>query len=262
VRVRRDAKGRPLALETAIVHYQLPARADGTRPTVDLIGAVHVGEDSYYTDLNARFTKYDAMLFELVAPEGFELKEGEKLESRSAVGALQNGLKSMLGLEFQLEKVDYSKPNFVHADMSPEEFRDTMKERGESFFTMLLRMMSHSMNMQAAQKGPSDLEIIVALLRRDRARLKSVMAEQLEGMEDMITAVAGADGSSTIITERNKKALEVLRRELAAGKDHVAIFYGAGHLSDFDARLLKEFGAKRVKHEWITAWDLTRDHSR
>jgi uncharacterized protein YbaP (TraB family) len=263
IRVRHNDGGKPVALETALIQFEIPATEEKPARLVDLIGAIHVGEKTYYDDLNTRFAQYDALLYELVAPEDFKIEQGKRLESQSGVGAFQNALKSFLGLEFQLDCVDYSKANFVHADMSPEQFQKTMQERGESFLTYFLRMMGQGMAMQA--KNPSnvsDAELIVALLRRDRAALKRVMAEQMSGMEDSLTSIASKDGSSTIITERNKKALEVLRRELDGGKQKVAIFYGAGHLSDMQARLLKDFGAKRTGEQWLTAWDLTTDHSK
>ena len=68
----------------------------------------------------------------------------------------------------------------------------------------------------------------------------------------------GPEGS-TIITERNKKALQVLDREIKNGKKKLAIFYGAGHLPDFEARLEKDFGLKRQNQRWLAAWKLTRD---
>jgi hypothetical protein len=68
----------------------------------------------------------------------------------------------------------------------------------------------------------------------------------------------GPEGS-TIITERNKKALEVLDREMKRGKRKLAIFYGAGHLPDFEARLKKDFKLKRQNQRWLEAWKLTRD---
>ena len=54
----------------------------------------------------------------------------------------------MLGLEHQLDCIDYTKKNFVHADMSPEEFNKSMTERGESFMQMFLKMMGQSMAQQ------------------------------------------------------------------------------------------------------------------
>jgi hypothetical protein len=262
VRVQRDERDRAVSLDTAIIRYT-PSHGD-KGVVVDLIGAIHVGEASYYAELNRLFAEYDALLFELVAPEGIQFQEGQKLESSSPVGALQGGLKNLLGLEFQLEKVNYAQPNFVHADMSPEEFARTMKDRGESFFQLMLRLMGQSMAIQGQQKaaGVSDVQVLMAVLRRDRVLLKRLLAEQLEGMEGSLSVLGGPDGGSTIITERNKKALEVLRRELADGKKKIGIFYGAGHLSDFHTRLQEDFQLQPVGKNWLSAWDLTQDHSR
>jgi hypothetical protein len=82
------------------------------------------------------------------------------------------------------------------------------------------------MAIQGQQKaaGVSDVQVVMALLRRDRVLLKRILAEQLEGMEGSLSVLGGPDGGSTIITERNKKALEVLRREMADGKKKIGIF--------------------------------------
>ena len=74
-------------------------------------------------------------------------------------------------------------------------------------------------------------------------------------MESLLTSISGPEGS-TLITERNKRALEVLRQELQAGKRKVGIFYGAGHLADMHERLIKDFGLTPVNITWLEAWDL------
>ena len=48
----------------------------------------------------------------------------------------------------------------------------------------------------------------------------------------------GPEGS-TLISERNKRALEVLKREIDRGRHKLAIFYGAGHMPDMAQRLEK-----------------------
>ena len=68
LRVRVDRKGRPVAMETSIVRYQVK-NEQGKNVTVDLIGAVHIGEGEYFKRLNEEFEKYDSLLYELVAPE-------------------------------------------------------------------------------------------------------------------------------------------------------------------------------------------------
>jgi hypothetical protein len=52
-------------------------------------------------------------------------------------------------------------------------------------------------------------------------------------------------------------ALAVLRKQIAAGKRHLGVFYGAGHLPDMEKRLEKDFGLKRQSTLWLTAWDMT-----
>ena len=140
LRITRDAARRPIALETSIVTYvetpQAAAAAGRREPLeVDLVGAVHLGSRQYYDTLDRLFTDYDAVLYELVAPDNARVpKPGRK--PSGAIGSAQQGLTKMLGLEFQLDQIDYAARNFVHADLSPKEFDAAMAKRGESWWTM------------------------------------------------------------------------------------------------------------------------------
>jgi len=263
VRLRRDAKNKPIALEVAIVRYVRPEFAN-TAPAkapeyVDLVGAIHVGDSSYYQELNRRFRKYDALLYELVAPEGTVVERGRGTSNAHLLGAMQNGMKSVLELEHQLEKVDYTRPNFVHADLSPTEFSQSMEDKEEGFFQLFCRMMGQGMAMQsqqAAQGESADADFFAVLFAKDRPRkLKIAMAKQFASMESMLSGISGPEGS-TLITERNKRALAVLRKQQAAGKRKIGIFYGAGHLTDMHERLVEEFGLQPIGTVWLEAWDL------
>jgi arsenate reductase-like glutaredoxin family protein len=265
IRLLRSDDGTVVALQTAIVAYGLPDAAaqakDGPKQPpieVHLIGAVHIGEAEYYEALNRAFQEYDAVLYELVAPEGTRVERGDARRDRSVVSRLQVGMKEMLELDFQLEHIDYQQENLVHADMSPEEFARTMEKRGESVWSIVLRMLGQSIAQQS--KNPSrtsDFDLLMALFDRNRAlKLKRLLAEQFEDLEGTMLAFEGNEGS-TIISERNKKALEVLKRELQAGKRKLAIFYGAGHLPDMEARLRQDFGLVRRGERWLTAWDMS-----
>ena len=104
--------------------------------------------------------------------------------------------------------------------------------------------------------GSGDMRLLFALFDKNRAlAMKRVMAEQFEELEGSLSAINGPEGS-TLITERNKVALDVLRKEIAAGKQKLAIFYGAGHMSDFEQRLRDDFGLTRVSARWFVAWNL------
>ena len=254
IRVRRDGK-RPIAMDVAIVRFQSPKRPG---VIVDLVGVVHIADKAYYQNLNKRFRKYDAVLYELVAPTGVKIpKGGLRNRPPSFLSSMQKGMKRILNLSFQLEVIDYSRPNFIHADMTPTEFARSMNRKGESFFKMFMKMMSQAMKQQASGKNQvSDLDLLIALLSPNRSlRLKRIMAQQFEGMESALSAINGPDGS-TIITERNKKALSVLKKQLKTKRKTFAIFYGAGHLSDMEERMVKEFGFKRTGIEWLEAWSL------
>ena len=255
LRLVRDADKAPVALQAAIVRYA-PSGGGAKGPTVDLVAAVHVAEKGYYELLNREFRKYDAVLYELVAPEGTRVPKGGR-SSASAVSMLQHGMKNVLELEFQLEQIDYTQANMVHADMSPEQFAESMLRRGESLFTMFLRMIGYAIAQENRSDGKSaDAQLLMALFDKNRAlALKRVMAEQLEDMEGMLLAVDGPDGS-TMISERNKVALAELRKQLAAGRRKFAIFYGAGHMPDLQKRLREDFGLVPISTRWVIAWNL------
>lgn len=261
VRLSRDEDDDLVSMDTAIVRYE-PREAGREGLQVDLIGAIHIGDKSYYEELNEAFEQYDALLYELVAPQGTRVPAGGGGD-RSALSGLQGGMKDILELEFQLEQVDYQRENFVHADMSPEDFADSMDERGESVLTIFARMMGQSIVQQSRPQGggASDAELIAALFSRNRAlKLKRIMAQQFEDLEQSMLAFNGPEGS-TIITERNKVALKVLEEQIAAGKKRIGIFYGAGHLPDMEARLLADFGLQLSEQRWLPAWNL-RDKPR
>ncbi len=94
LRVRRDKDQEPVALETSITRYVKKRGAD-SQVIVDLVGAVHVGESGYYEELNKVFKSYDAVLYELVAPEGTRVVPGKRNRG-NPVSFLQNMMKDVL----------------------------------------------------------------------------------------------------------------------------------------------------------------------
>jgi hypothetical protein len=264
LRLTRDDAGQPAALETSIVEYVGPAPGPGGRRgtvQVDLVAAVHLGGSDYYQTLDRLFADYDAVLYELVAPPNARVpKPGRK--PSGAIGSAQQGLTRLLGLEFQLESIDYSAPNFVHADLSPKEFDAAMRKRGESWWSMFTKLMREGM-ARAERDASSAPDVSVGdlfglLFGSDQGRqvkLRRLMAEQFTDM-DVLTATFGGEQGSTLITDRNAAALDVLRTELTAGRRRVAIFYGAAHMEDFDQHLREDFGLQPRETVWLEAWDL------
>lgn len=255
VRTLKDDDGTPVVLQTAIVTY----KADSGKyagAQVDLIGAIHIADKAYFENLNKRFKAYDALLYEMVADPKMVKRIKANAEDRSAVSAVQSGMKDMLGLSFQLDLIDYQAKNFVHADMNPEQFTQSLSERQEGLMQFIMRSMGSSLALQSSRKS-NDLDVLGALFSGNRElALKRVLSEQIEEMDGQLAAISGEDGKSTLITERNAKALEVLKGELDGGKKRLGIFYGAGHLPHMSEELAAQFKMHPVKTQWLDAWDM------
>src|SRR6185295_18845209 len=66
----------------------------------------------------------------------------------------------------------------------------------------------------------------------------------------------GSMDGTVLVTERNKAAINVLKKSIADGKKDLAIFYGAAHMPYLSKRLA-DMGFKPIATEWRLAWDLS-----
>ncbi|MBW3600737.1 MAG: hypothetical protein KY475_26165, partial [Planctomycetes bacterium] len=257
IRVVRNAQGEPESLETSIARYT-GKNAAGETVTVDLVSAIHVGDRSYFEQLNEEFENYDVVLYELVAPKDDAIPMPGR-RSRNAVGDIQRVIKDLLGFDYQLDAIDYSGETFIHADMTPEELSAEMKKRGETPLTMFLRVFENLQKAPVAESEPLTEEDLVLMLFRfaknPSLTLRRAMAGQMEDVEGFITVFEGPGGSA-ILTGRNDASLKVLREQIEQGERTIAIFYGAGHMPDLEKKLKQDFGLKLESERWIEAWDM------
>ncbi len=255
VRVAVDEHDKPTALQLAIVTY---VPTDNSNFSVDLVGAIHVGDKAYYAELNNRFENYDSLLYELIAPKNTVIKRSAD-DREGFISNAQRMLKGMLDLSFQLDEIDYSKPNFVHADLSPEELSASMDERNESLYVYFWRVFYASMDEYAKDPlGMRDWKALSALLTADADNaIKIMMAYEMTDLKQ-IRKILGDDSDSAVIGARNERAIEVLRSKLNARTDmmRIGIFYGVAHMPDLEERLVNELGLVRREIVWIDAWNL------
>jgi len=256
LRVQKGPNNEPVALQLANARY-VPIDGIPNNMYVDLISAVHIADKSYYENLNELFKSYDVVLYELVAEEGTRVGDPNATKGKSLLSSVQQSMKDILGLSFQLEEVDYSPNNFVHADISPEDFKNSMDEKGESFVSMFMRMWLVGLQQQATNPNAvNNIQLISALLSPNRERdLKIIAAKQFIEMDPVMNALEG-DKGSTIVSTRNLKALKVLRQEIEKGHKTFAIFYGAAHMPEMEKVMMKEFKLKPDQVNWVDAWDL------
>ena len=271
--IRVDEDATAARLQTAVTRYE----KDGT--TIDLIGAIHIADKAYYQELSRRFEKYDALLFEMVGGEKLgrqqpvdkeepakesgkgdkpadpapkDPKEDAKKEAgQSALHQIYKLVASFLGLTGQMDQIDYKKANFVHADLTQAEFEKMQKERGESILGFALKSAK---DPKAAKNQPDPDKLLKAMLSGKSNLMKLEIVHTLGQGDDQIGALAG---ESVILTDRNARCLEVIERELKAGRKNLGVFYGAAHFVDLGKRL-EEKGFKRGNQEWLTAWDIPK----
>lgn len=251
-RIATDADDRPTALQLAIVTY-VP-ESGRAQYSVDLVSAIHIGETEYYAELNDRFADYDTLLYELVAPQGTVVTPDT--ERTGFISNAQMTMTRLLDLSFQLDEIDYTPVNFVHADLSGDELSQSMADRNESLYTYFWRVFFASMREYGKDPlGLRDWQLLSAILRDDDdGALKTMLAYELVDI-DRIQDVLGEDSDSAVIGARNERAIEVLHGELDAGAKRIGIFYGVGHMPDLEERLLK-MGLVPKSTDWVDAWNL------
>jgi len=242
-------------LSTAVRTY-----TNANNQTVALIAAIHVGDPAYYGKLQELFKSYDALLYEMIRDRDADM--AEKINSDHPVSQLQIGLKSALGLEFQLDALDYTPTNFVHADLDPETFARLQGEKGETILGLMVRAILEEDARQRSGQGQAinPLQLLWALASGDRAHaLKFLLAQQMDQIEATLAGIdRGQDGQgSVLVSGRNEHAVRVLRDQLERGKRRLGIFYGAGHMTDFERRLGR-LGFQPAGEQWLTAWDIRK----
>lgn len=206
-------------LQTAVFGYE----KDGV--WVDLIGAIHLADRSYYEFLNTYFKKYDVLLFEMVGGE--HLGGGEKpavIKGEDGEGNLAGlrviyeTMEKALGLTGQGTLIDYFAENFVHADLTMKEFEELQEERGES---LLGFMIQAGIAAKKPSRQPNSLNLMRGMLT---GRSDLVKLELMHTMAEGDTQIDSLAGENVIIGDRNEKCLEVLELQVAAGKTNIGIF--------------------------------------
>jgi hypothetical protein len=244
-------------LQTAITRFQ---KGD---TIVDLVAVVHLADGSYFENLNQLLATYDSVLYEMVggafSPEtADELPTGS--DEMAGIRQLQTMAKSFLGLEFQLEGIDYGAENFVHADVEWDGLNGLMAARNQNFSEIFSRAMA--LSAEGSIAGLPDSEagmslmlsgLLSAVTSGNSTELKRLLAPLLSEAESFITQLEGDDGT-VLVTERNKVVMETLAQvRQAKGGGKYAIFYGAGHMPDLENRLL-DLGFAEGETGWVDAW--------
>lgn len=270
IRLQLDEFGNPLALQTATKKFALKNDKGEIELEVFLESVIHVADTSYYRGFQQRFEHYDTVLYELVAEQprppssDDELPSGFQLFRQISTGAM--------GLSYQLEAIDYSPQNMVHADLSPSEIAELMADRGETKTTLLVDLLAHAIKtvgaendsehaapaaeMDASESKPGSGFDLSLLTDPDGImKIRRILAQNLVNSQ-LLESAFPPSIHRLLIGDRNDRVMTALNDERTKGKRRIAIFYGAGHMPDFERRLVNEYGMELVDVNWRSAWDL------
>jgi len=242
-------------LQTAIASFE---NAAGVQ--INLVAAVHLGEKEYYEALNDYFLTQDLVLYELVAePDQVPVQGGSALNT-SMIGLIQQAMAGFLSVEFQLDEIDYSKSNFLHADLTPSQLTQLMSSKNENFFTMFLNLLMAQMSEQSASEDePLSSINMLSLMRalnseRQNDAIKYLFAEEL-GRSGGVIVSEQLERQLTILGDRNNVALRVLRQVLLHPENRqITIFYGAAHMPGIEREISASMGFSRTNLRWESAW--------
>jgi hypothetical protein len=257
-RITRDSEGVIQALETAIVRFGR-SNSDPHGATVDLVGAIHLGERSYYDKLEQEFDQYDVVLYEGILPRK---RQFLSMKDRNPFTMLNRALAHQLELEYQPDCINYRRANFEHADLLWREYRKSVRRRHEHSLLGLpvpVEMKQEGIDQQEFERLVDDA--VANFFQRYLTAQpglelrRTFVTELLEADSQAESALYSQ--SSTLLTERNQVALRALRREFERNKKRLAIFYGCAHMPDFESHLTNDFGMQRLEEQWLVAWDMS-----
>ncbi|MCB1671146.1 MAG: hypothetical protein KDI29_08500 [Pseudomonadales bacterium] len=243
-------------LQTALVTYR-----NGRGVEVDLVATVHMAERAYYENLNAYFSHRDTVLYELVADESVRPDGTGVGRGSGIIGLLQTSMTRLLGLSYQLDVINYARPNFVHADLEPAELQALMDAKGESLLSAFLALiLSDAQARDSLPTGPggdtldlslTDIIKLFSLPNRQTA-LKYLLGQTLAVSEGSLSALTGS--GFTLLDDRNEAALATLRVSLdETAVRKLSIFYGSAHMPGLELGLT-QMGFVPVSRTWLTAW--------
>src|SRR5262245_51534059 len=117
-------------LELQVAVRQFVPR-DRSQPVVWLTGVSHIGDSNYYARVQRHLNSQDLVLYEGVTDRATRAQRAKKTRgdrpseegTDGEESSLQGNMAAALGLVFQLESIDYDRPNFRNSDLTIEELQ-------------------------------------------------------------------------------------------------------------------------------------------
>jgi hypothetical protein len=159
---------------------------------------------------------------------------------------LQTSLARALGLEFQLDAIEYGGAGWQPSDMAMDEIDRALEARGVDV-DLAAGMLMGDFPEGVIRFLLGAIRMLDALLGGAIADTCKVLIIEMLGDERVIEQSLdqlGPGFAEVIVGMRNQVVIDDLRARLQAGQPprSVAIFYGAAHMGDLEKRLKEQLG--------------------
>ncbi|MBX3403728.1 MAG: type II secretion system protein GspG [Phycisphaeraceae bacterium] len=175
-------------------------------------------------------------------------------------GGIQQQLAGALGLVFQLDAMDHSKPNWRNSDLSMDQVSERIAGSGGDADDLFASLGGAS----AGARFAGALLKFIGASPMLSGIAKVMMVEMLGQADELLEVVPGGMGKlmDVIIKDRNEVVINdlvgVLEHE--PDKKNIGIIYGAGHMPDLEERMAV-LGFTENSVVWLTAIDVDLDRT-
>jgi hypothetical protein len=191
--------------------------------------------------------------------------------------SLQTDMAHSLGLEFQLNAINYNFPNFKNSDLSNTQMEKIFNGKyleGTDFkdkksrkklakdLTALVKMMSGSSFMG---KIAQFFFKILGFSKTARSLVKLMIIETLENTKGDMTKIASKDPKmgrilKILVSFRNNIVINDIKKSLKILKENetVSIFYGAGHMFGLEKDLKEKLDYTEDSEIWIPCFSVVK----
>lgn len=280
IRIHQTEDGE-VQLQVAIREFEPTEESPKNAPMLSLVGVTHIGDRDYFKKIQTYLAGPEAVLFEGV---GFYATREERRQRKPGSGGskpkdfegtAQHKMAEALGLTFQPLEMDYNKDNFFNSDLSLTEFMEYFQPGGKnSIISGDPEEDKEAQQFMAVLAGSSiAANIAQGILKffgqspKLQGISRLVLIETLGAVgNDLSQAGAVPESMSKlmklIINRRNRVVLQDLKVFLRRKDiDHLAIFYGAGHMPDLETRIIKAHGYKPSRDKWLTCFSVNPEKS-
>jgi hypothetical protein len=232
-------------MQTRAARY---APKSGTGTVVWLIGVAHIGQPGYYKEIQKLLDAQAVVLYEGVQ------REDKTVQPTTDMSSTYKLFSDAVGLSFQLNAIDYKKPSFKNSDMTWEAMTAMSEKQGGKEGAQGLANVGNLLDSNSSQGKM--LATFLTSIKSDpgsQEAMRLVLAEALTN-PNALSSVLSPLQSDVILRARNDKVFADLSEALKAVEPpkSIAIFYGAAHMPDLEARITKSLNYQWMEDRWYT----------